>query len=72
MGKTRSSPCLRPKRLTPIGNPIPKVLAKVVNQHSLSTGREALHPNVTYIDNKIVTLAGRILVGKVLDMGTLR
>jgi hypothetical protein len=66
-----SFPCLRPKRPTPIGNPIPLVLEQVVNQHSLSTGSEAIHPNVTYIDNKTVILAVRILVGKVLDMGIL-
>jgi hypothetical protein len=72
MGKAHSSPCLCPKRLTPIGNAIPIVLAQVVNQHSLSTGCEALHSNVTYIDNEIVILTVHILVGKVLAMDILR
>jgi hypothetical protein len=34
--------------------------------------KTALHPNVTFIDNKIVILAVRILVGEVLDMGILQ
>jgi hypothetical protein len=48
------------------------VLAEVVNQQSLSSDGETLNPNVTYIDNKIVILAVRILVGKVLEMLVLR
>ena len=63
---------LRPKCLAPIGNPITIVFAEVVNQHSLSTGCEALYPDVTYIDNEIVILVVRILVRKVLDMRVLR
>ncbi len=72
MSKTHLASCFTPEGLTLVGNFISVLRAQMVNQHGLRSSSKAINSNITDINNIIVMLVVRCLVGKARDVGILR